>query len=298
MIAPRTLGFIALAGAIVGYGGLWPVSRVALEFTPPFWYAAIRIGIGGIILAGILLATGQLKLPTRHDVPLVLTVGIFMMAIYTLLMHVALLYVEAGRAALLGYTTPLWVLPASYIFLKERPSKRRLAGVATAMVGLIVLFNPTTFDWSDRNVVIGNAMLLCCGLSWSVAIIHIRKHQPQRTPFQLAPFQLGLATILIAGMALIFDPLPIWTGSPEQIGVFAYGGILGTAVAMLSVTTCIRYLPTVVSTVGLLGTPVFALTLSVIFLDEKLTLGLALGVVLILGGIGLVSVPQRARKSA
>ncbi len=293
MINPRTLGFIALIGAIVGYGGLWPVTRAALEFTPPFWYAGIRIASGAVILFLILLLTGQLKLPTREDLPLVLTVAVFMMAIYTLLMHIALLYVEAGRAALLGYTTPLWVLPASYIFLKERPSKRRMLGVAVAMAGLMVLFNPTTFDWTDTNVLIGNVMLLGCGLSWSIAIIHIRKHTPQRTPFQLAPFQLSLSAVLIVGMALIFDPLPTWEGSWRQLGVFGYGGIVGTAVAMLSVTTCVRYLPTAVSTVGLLGTPVFALLLSVIFLGEAPTVALVIGVVLILSGIGLVSVPQR-----
>ena len=293
MISPRAVGFIALAGAILGYGGLWPVSKIALEFMPPFWYAAIRIFLGAIILLGILLAAGKLRLPTRHDMPLVLSVGIFMMAIYTLLMHVALVYVEAGRAALLGYTTPIWVLPAAYFFLKERPSRRRLLGLVVAITGLVVLFNPATFDWTDSDVVIGNLMLLGCGLSWSVSIIHIRKHQPQRTPFQLAPFQLLLAATLIAGMALIFDPFPVWTGSSMQLGVFGYGAIMGTAVAMLSVTTAIRYLPTVVSTVGLLGVPVFALTLSVAFLDEELTVGLVAGVILILGGIGLVSAPDR-----
>ncbi|MGB0629847.1 MAG: DMT family transporter [Alphaproteobacteria bacterium] len=293
MISPRTLGFIALVGAIIGYGGLWPVSKTALEFFPPFWYAAIRILTGAVILFALLKVTGNLRLPTRHDMVLVFSVGVFMMAIYTLLMHVALLYVEAGRAALLGYTTPIWVLPAAYFFLKEQPSRRRLIGLCVAMAGLVVLFNPTTFDWTDTDVVIGNLMLLGCGLSWSISIIHIRKHQPQRTPFQLAPFQLTLAGSLIAIMALIFDPLPVFTDSALEIGVFAYGGIMGTAVAMLSVTTCIRYLPTVVSTVGLLGVPVFALSLSIVFLGEELTYGLAVGMVLIIAGIGLVSVPDR-----
>lgn len=268
------------------------MSKTALEFMPPFWYASIRILTGAAILFVLLKLTGNLRLPTRHDMVLVFSVGIFMMAIYTLLMHVALLYVEAGRAALLGYTTPIWVLPAAYFFLKERPSRRRLVGLCIAMAGLVVLFNPTTFDWTDTDVVIGNLMLLGCGLSWSVSIIHIRKHQPQRTPFQLAPFQLTLAGGLIAIMALIFDPLPVFTGSALEIGVFAYGGILGTAVAMLSVTTCIRYLPTVVSTVGLLGVPVFAMSLSIVLLGEELTYGLALGMVLIIAGIGLVSVPD------
>mgnify|MGYP003670130874 FL=1 len=101
------------------------------------------------------------------------------------------------------------------------------------------------------------------------------------------------AAVLIAIMALVFDPLPVWTGEAVQIGVFAYGGIMGTAVAMLSVTAAIRYLPTVVSTVGLLGVPVFALSLSVLLLGETLTVDLAAGLVLILAGIGLVSVPDR-----
>ena len=293
MIAQRTLGFLALGGAIVGYGGLWPVTKTALEFVPPLWYATIRISIGAVVLCCFLAATGKLRLPPRHDMPLVLSVGIFMMAIYTILMHIALVYVEAGRAALLGYTTPLWVLPAAFFFLRERPTRRRLLGLVVAVAGLGVLFNPGAFDWSRGDVVLGNAMLLGCALSWSIAIIHIRKHKPMLTPFQLAPFQLALAAALIAVAALIVDPLPIFTGAWREFGVFGYGGVFGTALAMLSVTTAVRYLPTTVSTVGLLGVPVFALVLSVIFMGEVLTRSLTIGVVLILGGIALVSVPSR-----
>lgn len=206
MASPRTIGFVALVGAVVGYGGLWPVTRLAIETISPLWYATLRIGLGSIILFGLLAATRQLKLPTRNDLPLVITVAVFMMAIYTALMHMALQYVEAGRAALLGYTTPLWVLPAAYLMLGERPSRRRLAGMVVALAGLAVLFNPTSFDWSDTGVLTGNLMLLSCGLSWSIAIIHIRKHQPERTPFQLAPFQLALAALLTAIVASIVDP--------------------------------------------------------------------------------------------
>ena len=57
-----------------------------------------------------------------------------------------------------------------------------------------------------------------------------------------------------------------------------------------------RYLPTTISTVGLLGAPVCALLLSVIFLDEKLTTDLLIGVVLILGGMVLVSLPDARDK--
>ena len=296
MFAPRTIGFIALGGAILGYGGLWPVTRLAIETIPPFWYAAIRMWIGIAILVGILRITGKLRMPTRHDLPLILSVGFLMMAFYTCLMHVALQYVEAGRAALLGYITPLWVLPAAYFLLGEKPSKRRLSGMVVAIAGLLVLFNPADFDWSDRDVVLGNALLLFCSFLWSITIIHIRSHRPVLSPVQLAPFQLGIAATFILVMAVLFNPLPELHWSLEHVGVFTYGSVVGTAIAMMSVTTCVRYLPTAVSTVGLLGAPVFALLLSVAFLGEELTTNLASGVVLILLGIGLVSVPDRKRR--
>lgn len=294
MLTPRTIGYLALAGAIVGYGGLWPVTRKAIETIPPFWFASLRMWAGIVILVAVLYFTRKLRWPTRHDLPLILSIGFLMLAFYTTLMHIALLYVEAGRAALLGYTTPLWVLPAAYFLFGEKPSRRKLVGMVIAMAGLTVLFNPGAFDWSDGDVILGNALLLGCALLWSVTIIHIRAYRPLLTPIQLAPYQLTISASFIAVMALIFEPLPDignWTGT--ETGLFVYGATFGTALAMMSVTTCVRYLPTVVSTVGLLGAPVCALVLSVLFLGEALTLDLAAGLVLIIGGIALVSVPVR-----
>ena len=296
MFSQRTIGYIALVGAIVGYGGLWPVTRKAIETIPPFWFASMRMWVGVLILVVVLQFTGRLRLPTRHDLPLVLSIGILMLAFYTTLMHIALLYVEAGRAALLGYTTPLWVLPAAYFLFGEKPSRRKLTGMVVAMTGLIVLFNPGAFDWTDGDVILGNALLLLCALLWSVTIIHIRSFRPVLTPMQLAPFQLMISATFIGVIALIFEPLPdfAWTG--QEVGLFAYGATFGTALAMMSVTTCVRYLPTVVSTVGLLGAPVCALILSTLFLGEALTGDLAAGLVLIIGGIGLVSVPDPRKR--
>ncbi|MEE2996478.1 MAG: DMT family transporter [Pseudomonadota bacterium] len=295
MLNNRTVGYLALVGAVVGYGGLWPVTRNAIETIPPFWFASLRMSTGVIILLGVLHFTGRLRLPPRQDLPLVISVGFIMLAFYTTLMHIALLYVEAGRAALLGYTTPLWVLPAAYFLFGEKPSKRRLIGMVIAMIGLFVLFNPGAFDWSNGDVVLGNALLMICALLWSVTIIHIRSYRSLLTPIQLAPYQLMISASFIGLLALIFEPLPDFDWNGTEWALLGYGGTFGTALAMMSVTTCVRYLPTVVSTVGLLGAPVFALLLSVLFLNEELTLDLASGLVLIVSGVALVSAPDRQR---
>ena len=296
VLASRTVGYLALIGAVVGYGGLWPVTGRAIEVFPPFWFASLRMWVGIIILVGVLYFTGRLRMPSRRDVRLIISIGFLMMALYTALMHVALEYVAAGRAALLGYTTPLWVLPAAYLLFGQIPTRRKVAGIFIAMVGLVVLFNPTAFDWSNTDVVLGNTLLLFCAVLWSISIIHIRACKPTLTPLQLAPFQLTIAATFMLVLALLFDPPMHWAWTNEEFLLFGYGATFGTALAMISVTTCMRYLPTTISTVGLLGAPVCALVLSVIFLDEKLTTDLLIGVVLILGGMVLVSVPDTRDK--
>jgi hypothetical protein len=37
-------------------------------------------------------------------------------------------------------------------------------GVAIASAGLVLLFNPTSFDWDDGDVVAGNLMLVFCAM--------------------------------------------------------------------------------------------------------------------------------------
>ena len=69
------------------------------------------------------------------------------------LVHWGLQYVPAGRAALLAYSTPIWVVPAAMLFLGERLTGLRVLGLLAGLGGLAVLFNPLSFDWSDGQTV-------------------------------------------------------------------------------------------------------------------------------------------------
>src|SRR5690606_34270671 len=95
-------GLILLGIAVFSYAGLWPVMRVTVQFMPPFWFAVARLLLGSAALFVLLAVTGRLRIPTRQDMPAVITVGFFMMGVYVCLAHVALQYVGAGRGALLA----------------------------------------------------------------------------------------------------------------------------------------------------------------------------------------------------
>lgn len=138
------LAFIVFAWALN-----WVVMKVAVQEISPLWAVAIRTVIAVAVLVPGVALSGQLALPKGGDVPVVLVISLFHMTAFAVLMTIGLKYLPAGRAIVLGYTTPLWVAPAAWIFLKEPLPILRLLGVALGLGGVFVLFEPARFDW-DR----------------------------------------------------------------------------------------------------------------------------------------------------
>ena len=286
------IGIAILFVAIFSYGGLWPVMRVSVDLVPPFWFATARVFIGSVLLFIVLAATGRLRFPPRTDFPIILSVGICMMGLYITLVHYALQFVPAGRGALLAYSTPLWVTPVAVIFLGAKLTLLRSVGLVMGLGGLAFMFNPAGFDWSDPNVLAGNGMCVLAAMIWSIAILHMRRKPWTLSPLQLAPWQLLVATIVTLPFTLLLETRSDFEMGWPLVLLVAYGGVIGTALGIWAVTSTVRYLGPVTASVGMLGGPVFATTLSVVLLGETLTWTLGGGFVLIIGGIALVTLAQ------
>tara|TARA_Y100001936_G_C15918873_1_gene582856 strand:- start:23 stop:919 length:897 start_codon:yes stop_codon:yes gene_type:complete len=292
----KKAGLCFLVIGIFSYGWLWPVMSLGVDFIPPLWFATTRVFFGALVLMIILAVRGELKMPTRADLPAILSVGICMMGLYVSLVHTAMIFIPAGRGALLGYSTPLWVAPAAVLLFREKINLMRASGVILGLSGLAVLFNPVELNWSDKNAWMGSGMCILAAISWSVAILQMRNHEWHLTPLQLGPWQLLLATAVTLPFSIWVEDYrsPLW--SIELYGLLLYGGAIGTALGMWSIASAIQKLGALTTSVGLLGGPLVAITTSVLFLGEIMTLTLGGGLVLILGGIALVTIGEYRNK--
>jgi drug/metabolite transporter (DMT)-like permease len=286
---------LLLVAVVILWGANWPVMKLGVEAMPPVWFATARMVLGALSLFALLAALGRLSLPTRRDLPVVLTVGALQMGAFLALVNIALLHVGAGRSAVLAYTTPLWVTPAAIALLGERPTAFKLSGLALGFAGVAVLFNPLGFDWSDPQVLIGNALLLAAALAWSVAILHVRAHQWDSSPLQLAPWQMLLAVPPLALLSWLTEDWGgiRWDGATAL--VLAYNGPLATAFCFWAVVSVTRALPAITTSLSLLAVPVTGVAASALFLGEPLTPTLLAGLVLILGGTVLVNLGDLRR---
>ena len=82
--------------------------------------------------AGLAAGARATALPRRGDIPVILTVALLHMGAFAVLTAFGLQLVPAGRSIVLGYTTPLWVAPAAWLFLREPVARSQLAGIGWA----------------------------------------------------------------------------------------------------------------------------------------------------------------------
>ena len=286
------IGFAALALTICTHGLLWPLARVGVHAMPPLWLGFVRMLSASVFLFVVLALVRQLRMPSRQDIPNVIALGVFMMGIFISLSHVGMVTVGSGRAALLGYSTPLWVTPIAILFLGERLGALKGMGLAIGLTGLVILFNPSDFNWSNNDVVIGNAVLLGAALTWSGCILYMRTRTYNLNTLQLAPWQLlaGSAFVLIAALVLEADRSIDWT--EDNILLIVLIGPLGTSVTFWALTTTMRYLPAITSSIGFLGVPVSITISATILFGEALTLIHSVGLAVITIGLALVTIAE------
>lgn len=277
--------FALFAFIILTWGFGWPVTKIGLEYASPVWYTCVRLIMGTAVMFVLVIALGKCSLPQKRDWPLILIIAILQVSGYILLSNIGLKYVPAGRASILGYTTPVFVLPMAILFFKEKASKMHWLGFLLGMIGILLLLSPWQINWTDTKVLFGSAMLLLAAFGWAVSIMATRYMTWHKSPLELMPWQLLVGTLPILISALIKEPHPIihWT-LPFWLSLI-YTGFLVTGISYWCGIVVNRALPTIVVSLGLLASPVCSLLISVIFMGEKLSLTTTCAMISILLGL-------------
>src|SRR5262249_24174775 len=136
------LHHILVALLILSWAISWPLIKVGVATVPPIWYACFRYGIAALCLFALVAARREAAFPPRADWPLVAVSGAFQMASYSALTAFALTLLPPGRASVLAFSTPIWVLPLAAWWLHERASPAALLGMGLGLLGAVAIAAP------------------------------------------------------------------------------------------------------------------------------------------------------------
>jgi drug/metabolite transporter (DMT)-like permease len=272
---------------VVIWGVNWIITKMSLAFVSPIWVTALRLLPACALFFALCLVTRRLRMPVKADLPVVFSIGLLHMVGFSVLVSIGLQYLPAGKSIVLAYTSPLWVVPAAWFFLREPLTVRRLVGLLIGLSGVVWIMQPGQMDWSDSNVVIGHAFILTCALSWAISIVYGRAHKWVTPPFSLLPWQMLVGGVVQLVLALVFEGLPHIEWTLELVLLIGFNCLMGNGLAYWLMNLVSRDLPAGMVSMGLLGVPVIGMLCASLFLGESLGLPLVLSAVLIIVGIAL-----------
>lgn len=289
--APRQLTrlalYLLLGMAVVILGSNWPVMVTALKTVTPVWHAAIRIAGAAVAVVVIALFTGNLVVPPKRDIPLILSTAIVRLAGVMVLVFIALTLVPAGRASVLVWTSALWTVPLAAVFLGDKMTTPKWTGLIIGLVGVFVISELWNNNWNDRDVVIGTALLLAAALCNASTSVHIRQHQWSIDPLQAMPWQLLVAVVPVGALAFIVDGPPDFDWTWSLALNFTYQSIVVSGLAFWAQMIVLRRLSPVSVNLTMMGVPVVGVISSAIALDEGVSAPLAIGMALVLSGVAV-----------
>jgi drug/metabolite transporter (DMT)-like permease len=275
------------AATVIVLGANWPIMARGVTVMPAEWLAALRLAGAAVLVAAVTAARRGIRQPSRHDLPILLSVGAIRLAVVTTSVFVALRFVPPGRSSILVYASTLWAAPIAAIVLHERLTALRLVGLALGCTGLLILLEPWSLDWSDGRTLTGFGLLLFASITSAATTVHVRAHSWRSTPLELMPWQLGVAALPITALAFALHGLPRVEWTASTVAIVAYQVCLASAFAVWGAITLMRSVPAISANLILMAVPVVGLLSSIVFVDEAASIAVAISLALVLAGVGL-----------
>ncbi len=286
-------------GELFTLAALWGASFLfmrlgAAEFGPVA-LAAVRVAGATLCLLPLLALRGQVGVLRRHWRP-IFVVGLINSALPFLLYSYAALSISAGLSSIFNAATPLFGAVIAWLWLKDRLTPPRIAGLAIGFAGVLWLawdkasFKPGGSGWA---IVACLAATLCYGVSASYT---------KKKLAGVAPLAVATGSQLSATLALALPALWWWPAvSPSATAWLATAllALLCTGVAYVLYFRLIAHIGAANAITVTFLIPAFAVAWGWLFLAEQPTLAMAIGCAVILLGTGLATgVLETARRGA
>lgn len=281
----RLVGILCGLGAASIWGGMYVVSKVVLEFIPPFSLVSLRLILGALTLAVVLWMRGSPKI-SRKQLLEVLGVGLVGYGISLSLQFLGTKLSTAANGSLVTSATPAFVLIFASILLKEKITMRRVIALILATLGVVAVIDPRSAQLNP-DLFLGNILLIGAAVTWALYSVLVRKvtQNLDVIPFSLIAFLGGLPISIPAG-AWELKTIGVTGISPGVIGGVLFLGIISTALAMVLWNNAFALVDANLASLTFFAQPVVGTALGWLFLGERITPLFLLGGLLI--GLGLV----------
>ncbi|KOF11026.1 membrane protein [Planococcus glaciei] len=279
----RATGLLVLL--VIIWGVSWSIYKLALEYTPPILFAGTRSFFGGLLLALVLLPAWR-KIRWRENWKAYMISALLNAVLFYGLQTAGLEYLPGGLFSVVVYFQPVLIGIFAWMWLGEKMTAFKIAGLLTGFLGILVISaDSLTGDIS----IIGIVMALLAALSWALGVIYVKKVGRQVDSMWMVALQFIIGgAVLLAGGSVVESWSDITWNWPYWAGLL-FGATFGVPIAFVIYFFLMNKGEASKVAAFTFLVPLVAVLTGTVFLDEPVTVTLAIGLVLIILSIYLVN---------
>ncbi len=262
----RQLGLLVALTLIWGVN--WPVMKLGVQHFPPLSFRAVSMWMAlAVVFAAVRYQGLPLAIP-RSFWPALARLTLFNMVLWHCLIIVAIPMVSSGRAAILGYTMPIFSAVVGRVFWHDRLAARGWGGVVAALLGVSLLLWHEFGAFGSRPE--GAILMLIAALSWAIGTQMMRR-TPLPVPLLSLAFWMMLITAIVLSAGGWLFEREQWR-MPDAVAwnTILFNGLLVIGFAQIVWFELARSLPPIASTLSVMFIPVLGVFCGAWWLGEVL----------------------------
>lgn len=265
----------------------WPLMKIGLTAVEPWTFRAAIVLIGGAGCLAVARLSGRSISIPREDLRPLLWLTLFQGVLWNAFSGFGIAMVDAGRAAVLGFTMPIWATILSIIFLKEPVTVRRTFGLALGIAAMGLLLWPAL---DALGAELFGAMLMIAGaMAWGVATIIVKAADWKMGVLALSGWQFLIASVPLSIAAiLVGEPSSLLRVDFVTGSALAYSALIPMVFCQAVWFTIVRRLPASLASTGTLLVPPLGVYLSALILGETVGVFEVLALVLVIVALVMI----------
>ncbi len=239
---------------------------MAVQHFPPIGFRTLCvIGAIPVLWLGARVQGTPLRI-SRADLGTIFTLAIPNLMIWNTCMIVGVKLLSSGRAAILGYTMPVWAVLAGLIFFRDRISRLGWCGIGFALSGALLLLSSEFANMAGQPL--GSLITLVAAAAWGYGTVLMKRTKITIPTITLTFWMLVMTAIFMSGVSAVLE-YNFWRiPTSGEAAALAYNAILILGFGQVTWFSLARKLPPLASSLSVMMIPVLGVFSGAWILNE------------------------------
>lgn len=269
-----------LAAALL-FGTMEVACKIGGAKLDSFQLTFIRFAIGGLVLLPFAIKdikTNNIRL-TLMDFLLLGGIGTLGIAVSMVLFQIGVNTCNASTVSVIFSVNPFFTMAFAHIFTNEKMKRYKIVVLATALVGIVLMFRP--WDIQEGNSALGMILMVLAALVFGLYTVMSKYSIKKMGLMAQTSISFLLGSLVLLEIIIIIDR-PVLEGVAESIPIILYTGIMVTGLGYFCYFKAIQLADATTGSFVFFLKPAIAPVIAVIVLHETILWNTLAGIIFVL----------------